>query len=51
MGLKTGSEVRDTQRILLVEVAGGGLSNGSAQRIATIWPERPRTCGIRLVGG
>ena len=45
------NERRGTQRILLLWLTGGGTSSGLAQRIATIAPERPSTCGIRWVGG
>ena len=41
---------RETQRILLLCVTGGGACSGSAKRIATIAPERPSTCGGRAVG-
>ena len=45
-------ESRDTQRILLAGWrAGGEALRGYENRIATIAPERPSTCGIRCVGG
>lgn len=44
---------RDTHRILLFRSAAGGTTSGSwlAQRMATIAPLSPRTCGIGWDGG
>ncbi len=41
----------DTQRILFLRLASGGECNGSAHRIATMFPRSPMTYGMGCVAG